>query len=110
MVLVWRVSCWNEEDLVQAELARRRASRLHVSGMYRIEGSAEKSDIQRFETLVKRLGDRAIGRTKTICELLLRTRSPDLSFAHPFTRSSNLPMTQWPDDPMIRSPDDPIAR
>jgi hypothetical protein len=49
VVLVWRVSCWNEEDPVQPELACRRASRLHVSGMYRIEGSAEKSDIQRFK-------------------------------------------------------------
>ena len=49
VVLVWRVSRWNEEDPVQPELACRGASRLHVSGMYRIEGSTEKSDIHRFE-------------------------------------------------------------
>jgi hypothetical protein len=49
-----RLSGWNEEDPVQRELAHSRASRLYVSGMYRIEGSAEKSDSHRFETLLGR--------------------------------------------------------
>jgi hypothetical protein len=46
---VRRVSGGNKKDPVQPELAYRRASRLHVRGMYGIEGSAEKSDIQRFK-------------------------------------------------------------
>jgi hypothetical protein len=49
VVLVRRVSGGNKKHPVQSELAYRRAGRLHVRGMYGIEGSAEKSDIQRFE-------------------------------------------------------------
>ncbi len=49
-ILVRRVAGWNEEYPVQPELARRRARRLQVAGMNRIEGSTEKRDVHAVES------------------------------------------------------------
>ncbi len=45
--LVWRVPCGDEQNLIEAELAGSGSRRLQVSGVDRIESSAEERDVHR---------------------------------------------------------------
>lgn len=58
-VLVRRISRWDEENLIESEIASRRFGSLQVSDVDRIESSTEKRDVHRLESPMGRCDEAA---------------------------------------------------